>query len=61
MFEVSEVYIRSGVNTQKNQPQNTKKYSSLVDQAIVCDIGKHVMKSMSRFISSCILMIYEVP
>jgi len=24
IFKVSEVYIRFGVNTQKNQPQNTR-------------------------------------
>jgi len=28
MFKVSEVYVRSGVNTQKNQPQNKKEYST---------------------------------
>jgi len=29
MFKVSEVYIRSGVNTHKNQPQNAKKCSKV--------------------------------
>jgi len=33
MFKVSEVYIMSGVNTQKNRPQNNK-YST-VNQAIL--------------------------
>jgi len=34
MFKVSEVYIRSGVNTLKNQQQNTKYYNT-VDKASV--------------------------
>jgi len=34
MFKVYEIYIRSGINTQKNQPQNNKCYNT-VDQASV--------------------------